>query len=204
MTRRHLFTTGGLASLAMVAKGQTQGSVYDPQIAAMTIEGRVPLAAILSDAPNVLALPAEVVGALNAGALEIRGRAEYNRGARVLRVYQMLLPTGSPYPLPESPDVNAPFVGSAFDLSIEMTQWYDFRSSHTGTVRRTVTMVGRRLGLYKGTAPLEDEPAVVQLAFDRDDTTKIRMFTLAFAGAVVTAATTPVGRVELEPGRQPQ
>lgn len=165
------------------------------------VEGRAPLSAILSDSPNVLALPPEVLGALNAGALEIRGRVEYNRGARVLRIFQMIVPPNTPYPLPQSPDFSAPFVGSAFDLSIEKTQWYDFRSGHTGTVRRTVTILGRRLGLYKGTVPLEEEPAVVQLAFDRDDTTKIRMFTLAFAGAVVTAATTPVGRVEMEPGR---
>jgi hypothetical protein len=201
MNRRTLLTTLGLATWSATAPGQTLGSVYDPQIASLIVEGRAPLSAILSDTPNVLALPPDVLGALNAGALEIRGRVEYNRGARVLRIFQMIVPPNTPYPLLQTPDFSAPFVGSAFDLSIEKTQWYDFRSSHTGTVRRTVTILGRRLGLYKGTVPLEEEPAVVQLAFDRDDTTKIRMFTLAFAGAVVTAATTPVGWVEKEPGR---
>lgn len=170
----------------------------------MTVEGRFELSAILSDYPNVLSLPDQVLGAINAGALEIRGRMEYNRGARILRLYQMLVPPGTPYPLPQSPDVSAAFVGSVFDLSIEKTQWYEYRNSRTGIVRQSVSFVGRRLGLYKGTVPLEDEPGVVQLGFDRDDPTKIRLFTFGFPGVLVAAATTPVGRVELEPGRRPQ
>jgi hypothetical protein len=202
MNRRTLLTTAGFAAASSL-QGQTLGSVYDPQMAAMTVEGRFALTGFLTDYPDVLGLPAEVRGAINAGALELRGRLEYNRGARLLRLYQMIVPANTPYPLPETPDIGAPFVGGAFDLSIEKTQWFEYFNPNTRTVRQTVSFVGRRLGLYKGTVPLADEPGLVQLGFDRDDPTKIRLFTFVFPGVLVAAATTPVGRIEMEPGRRP-
>lgn len=204
MKRRTLFATLGLAAVSSPLPGQTLASVYDPQIAEMTVEGRFRLSSILSDYPDILRLPPEVVGAMNAGALELRGRLEYNRGARLLRLYQMLVPPTMPYPLPGPPEISAPFVGGAFDISIEFTQWYEYRDSSTGVVRQTVSFAGRRLGLYKGNVPLEDEPGMVQLGFDRDDPSKVRMFAFAFPGVLVAAATTPAGRIVLEPGRRPQ
>jgi hypothetical protein len=204
MNRRTLLTTLAFPAVSSSSLAQTLGSVYDPQIAALTVEGRFPLTAFLTDYPDLLGLPPEVSGAINAGALELRARLEYNRGARLLRIYQMVVPANTPYPLPATPDISAPFVGGVFDLSIEKTQWFEYRNPNTRTVRRTVNFVGRRLGLYKGTVPLEDEPGMVQLGFDRDDPTKIRLFSFGFPGVMVAAATTPVGRIEMEPGRPPQ
>jgi hypothetical protein len=137
MNRRTLLTTAGFAAAASSLQGQTLGSVYDPQMAAMTVEGRFALTGFLTDYPDVLGLPAEVRGAINAGALELRGRLEYNRGARLLRLYQMIVPANTPYPLPETPDIGAPFVGGRLTFRLR-------RRSGLSISTRTPGRCGRR------------------------------------------------------------
>lgn len=191
-----------LAALTTVS-AQTFGSPYDPQIASMIVEGRVPLSNLLSDSPNALNIPPDIAARIQSGALEIRGRVEFNRAERSVRIYQFVAPPSAPYPLPESPSISDPAVAIVFDLSIEHIHWFEYESANPGPARRNVTIVGRRLGLLKGQQTLPEEFGVVQLAWDRNDPTAIRQFTVAFAGSLVGFASSPVGKVVLDPFRSP-
>lgn len=197
MKRRNLLTALAATAAAVPAKAQTLGSIYDPQLASLTLEGRVPLNNILSESPNILSLPAEVLGAIQAGALELRGRMEFNRALRLFRLYQFLVPPSAPYPLPQAPAFSDPTVGSAFDLAIEHMHWYEWDTSD-GAGRRVMTVVGRRLGLYKGTVPLEEECGVLQLGLERNAPHRFRLFSMSFAGALVVASVNPAGSVEFD------
>lgn len=194
-----LILATGLCPFAATA--QTFGSIYDPQFDSMTVEGRLPLSNLVSDNPNSLNIPPDVLRALSVGALEIRGRIEFNRAARLLRIYQYVTPPSTPYPAAEAPALDNPALPLVFDLSIEYVRWYEYEASTVGPARRNVTIVGRRLGLLKGIQTLEDEFGVVQLAFDRDDPSRVRLLTVAFAGALTATSTTPAGRITLDPIR---
>lgn len=183
---------------------QTFGSIYDPQLATLTVEGRVPLSNILSDNPNSLNIPPQVLSAIQAGALEVRGRVEFNRTTRSFRVYQFVTTPSAPYPSPQSPSLDDPTVAIVFDLSIEHIHWFEYEAAPQGPARRNVTIVGRRLDLLKGTQTLEDEFGVIQLAWDRNDPSRFRLFTVAFAGSLVAASTSPAGSVTLLPLRVAQ
>lgn len=199
MQRRTLLTTLTAAALPAAAPAQSFGSLFDPQIANLSIEGRIPLANVLSDIPNVLSLPEQALGGLAAGALELRGRIDFNRAARLFRLYYMLLPPSFPYPLPVAPEIEQPGVGAAFDMSIEHVRWFEWGpSASSAQGRRVVTFLGRRLGSYKGAIPLPDEPLVVQIGFDRLNPSAIRMLSVSAAGAITVVATNPVGFIEFD------
>ncbi len=199
MQRRNLLTTLAASAAGSALSAQTFGSVFDPQLAALSVEARIPLANVVSDIPNVLALPEQVLGAIAAGVLELRGRFDFNRAARILRGYYFLVPPSTPYPLPLAPDLNDPSVGAAFDLSIEFVKWYEWGPTASGDQgRRVATILGRRLGLYKGTAPLEDEPLVVQISFDRLNPANLRMITVSAAGALAVVGPNPRGFISFD------
>lgn len=199
LTLLSLILAAGLCPLA--ASAQTFGSIYDPQFDTMTVEGRLPLSNLVSDNPNSLNIPLDVQRAIAAGALEIRGRVEFNRAARLLRIYQYVTPPSTPYPAVEAPALDNPALALVFDLSIEHVRWYEYEPTDIAPARRNVTIVGRRLGLLKGIQTLEDEFGVVQLAFDRNDPSRVRLLTVAFAGALTATSTTPAGRITLDPIR---
>jgi len=197
-----LILAAGLCPLA--ASAQTFGSIYDPQFDSMTVEGRLPLSNLVSDNPNSLNIPLDVQRAIAAGTLEIRGRVEFNRAARLLRIYQYFVAPSAPYPAAEAPSLDNPALALVFDLSIDHIHWYEFETFEGTPARRNVTIVGRRLGLLKGIQTLESEFGVVQVAFDRHNPSRIRMLTVAFAGALAATSTTPAGSITLDPIRSAQ
>lgn len=199
ISRRNLLSAVGASAVPAALTAQTFSSVRDPQIATLVMEGRVPLKNMLPD-PSV-ALPPELIQAINAGVLEQRGRLEFNRTARLFRVHQIVVPPSTPFPLPEAPTLPDRTVGSAFDLSIEHMSWNEWKSSNDGKYRVSFTAVGRCLALMAGPNPAVDEFGVVELSFYRDAPHNLRMFTLSFAGAVVIVSTDIRGTVELDPAK---
>lgn len=199
MQRRSLLTTLGAAALAAPVSAQTFGSHFDPQLASLSIEGRIPLSNVISDIPNALNFSEQALAGLAAGAIELRGRVDFNRAARLFRIYFMLVPTSFPYPLPVAPEIEQPGVGAAFDMSIEHARWYEWGPiSPSNQGRRVVTFLGRRLGSYKGAVPLPNEPIVVQVGFDRLNPSAIRMISVSSAGAITAIAINPAGSIELD------
>ncbi len=202
MNRRKLLTAIGASAVSPRIPAQTFGSFHDPQLASFSLEGKVPLTHVLSDLNNVLGLPPEALPLLQSGAYELRGRADFNRGARIFRLYNMVVPATIPYPLPEPPAIDNPSVGNVFDLSLEHIYWYDWGASDPAApARRAATIIGRRLGIYKGTTPLPEQPVVMQIAMLRDNPSAFRMFTLSVAGVLCIVAPNPVGHIEFDPPR---
>ncbi len=195
MTRIALLILLSLSS----ALAQIQGSVHDPQIAELTIEGRIPSGWILSDNPNILPLPPQVAAGVASGALEVRGRVEYNRPARIFRVFQLIVPSNTPMPLPQSPALDSPIVAAAFDLSIDSIAWFEFNSSLTGRPRLVATITGKILQVYTSAGGSEGETGALTISFDKANPSRLGLFTLTFAGALTAAATAPQGIVRMDP-----
>lgn len=195
MTRTALLVLLSLGS----ALAQIQGSVHDPQIAELTIEGRIPNGWILSDNPNILPLPPQAAAGVASGALEVRGRVEYNRPARIFRVFQMIVPRDAPTPLPQSPALNAPTVAAVFDMSIDSIAWYEFSSSLTGRPRLVATIVGKILRAYDEAGASEGEVCALTISFDKANPSRLGLLTVTFAGALTAAVPAPQGIVRMDP-----
>lgn len=63
-----------LAVSASPVIAQIAGSPYEPRIAELIIEGKVHLPSVFAANPDSLAIPPEVLGPIQAGQLELRGR----------------------------------------------------------------------------------------------------------------------------------
>lgn len=186
-----------LAGLPMAA--QIVGSPYEPQIAELTIEGRVPLTSIFAANPASLALPPEVLGQLQAGRLELRGRLEFNRAARILRIWQFIVPAGTPLPSPQSPPVDAPNVAISTDLHLESIRWHQFALGSSARVRQVVAIIGRTLAKFTQVGPSEGETGIVSFGFDDNDPSKINFFTVHYPGEITAVVQQVSAVVRFEP-----
>jgi hypothetical protein len=190
---------GALLAAGLSASAQIVGSPYEPQIAELIIEGRVSLNSIFAASPASLALPPQVLADLQSGRLELRGRIEYNRAARLIRIWQFIVPGGTPLPLPEAPLVNAPNVAVATDLHIESIRWHQFILSATGRPRHLVAFIGRTIGRFSATGPDEGEPGIISFGFDDNDTSKINFLTVHYPGEVTGVIPQVTAKIRIEP-----
>ncbi|BDC48240.1 hypothetical protein F183_A05560 [Bryobacterales bacterium F-183] len=192
-----LFLTALLAaSLPLAAQ---VGSPYEPQIAELTIEGRVPLNSIFAASPGALAIPVEVLAQLQSGQLELRGRIEFNRGARILRIWQFIVPGGTPLPLPEAPPLTAPNVAVATDLHLEQIRWHQFKVTATGKTRQVVALLGRTVTRYSTTGPDEGETALISFGFEDGDPKKATFLTVHYPGEITGVIQQISADIRLEP-----
>lgn len=181
---------------------QIQGSLFDPQIAELTVEGRFPNGWILTTNPNLIPAPPEVAAGLASGALEIRARIEYNRPARLMRVFQLIVPRGTPMPLPQSPGLDSPAAGLIADVSIDLINWFEYPSAAIGGRLKTLTIVGKVIGSYRPGNASEGETVCLTVSFNKDNPRRLGLMTITFAGEVTGGSPEPAGIIRLEAPRQ--
>lgn len=199
---KNLFSPLLLASLlafSLPAVSQITGSAYEPQLAELTLEGRVSLNSIFAANPTSLAIPADVLMQLQTGQLELRGRIEFNRAARVLRLWQFIVPAGTPLPLPQSPAVDAPNVAISTDLHVEQIRWHQFNLSATGQVRQVVAILGRTLAKFTRVGPNEGETGLISFGFDNNDPSRLNFLTVHYPGEITAVIQQVNTSIRLEP-----
>jgi hypothetical protein len=167
------------------------------------IEARVPLSNLFSASPGAIPLPTDVLAQIQTGQLELRGRIEYNRAARVLRIFQFIVPRGTPLPLPTSPALNASNVGMATDLHIDDVRWHEFEVRSTGQKRTLVMIMGRTLSSYSSTGPGEGETGLVSFGFETDNPSRFNFVTIHYPGEVTAVIQDPSGFLRIERPRLP-
>jgi hypothetical protein len=185
-----------MAALTLPARGQAMGSTFDPQISDMLIEMKIPHTWLLSDRLEQVGFSEQALQAAAAGQIEIRARVEFNRWARVLRIYQRAVPPGTPSPLPQSPDANAQNVGSAFDLRIERVLWDDT----FGGTDLAVTFVGKTLGRLspRFLNPPNDEHVILSLRLSKANTNRIENCFFMIPGVISAGGPSATGYLTLE------
>jgi len=199
MTHTPLLFSAAILLSSGSLSAQVLGSVYDPQMIELVAEGRIALTQILVSSPANLGLPPDVLAALQSGQLEMRARIELNRGARLLRLWQLIQPPGLPLPAPVSPPLRAPNIGLAIDIGIEKVLWSEFPTA-AGT-RQTVLIVGRVLANYGSFGPVEGEAATFSFGTDKANSSRVSFVTIDFPGEAVVVVPTVEGRLRIEPQR---
>jgi hypothetical protein len=194
---------GFLAALvfafAFPARAQIVGSPYEPQIAELTIEGRVPLTSLFAASPTAISFPPEILAQLQSGQLELRGRIEFNRAARILRIFQFIVPSGTPLPLPQAPPVDAPNVGVSTDLHLESIRWHQFPLGQSTRLRQVVLIVGRTLATFSRTGPGVGESGTISFGFDDNDPTKLNFLTISYPGEITAVVQQVWSNFRFEP-----
>ncbi len=195
-----LFATTLLVAASPLA-AQIVGSPYETQFSELLLEGRVPLTNIFAANPSSLALPPEVLSQIQAGRLELRGRLEFNRAARVVRLWQFIVPAATPLPSPQSPAVDAPNVAVCTDLHIESIRWHHFSLDSTAKLRYVVAIIGRTIGKFTRIGPSEGETGSISFGFEDADPSKTNFLTVHYPGEITAVIPQVAGTVRLEPAK---
>ncbi len=179
------FRTALLLVAAVSASAQVPGSPYEPQIAELVLEARVPLSNLITSPSGTAPLPDSVLAQLQSGQLEMRGRIEYNRAARVFRIWQMLVPAGTPLPQPQSPPLNAPNIPTSADVSVDSIRWSQF-VKRDGGVRQAVIVIGRVITRHGAFGSDPGDTLLFSFGFERPDT--VTFLTVHAPGEVAVVA----------------